>query len=105
MAHRRKTIRRTYYVYILASISRVLYTGVTNNLELRIYQHKKAEDKNAFTARYKINRLVYYEEFGSIYNAIEREKQIKGWRREKKIQLIVRLNPVWKDLSLEWLKL
>lgn len=103
MGRRRKTIRKTYYVYILASISRVLYTGVTNNLELRVYQHKKAENKKAFTARYRINRLVYFEEFDNVYNAIDREKQIKKWRREKKVKLIINSNPDWKDLSLEWL--
>lgn len=101
--HRKKT-RKAYYVYILASKSRALYTGMTNNLEIRVHQHKEAKNKKAFTARYRINRLVYFEEYADVYIAIEREKQIKKWRREKKVNLIIRVNPDWNDLSLEWLK-
>ncbi len=87
----------------MASISRVLYTGVTNNIYLRVQQHKEATENSSFTARYRANRLVYCEEFDNIYDALDREKQIKRWRREKKLRLIAKLNPEWKDLSLDWL--
>lgn len=90
-----------YFVYILDSISRVLYVGVTSNLYNRVRQHKAGEDPNSFTARYRVNRLVYLEEHESIQKAIEREKQIKRWRREKKVVLIESINPKWKDLSLD----
>lgn len=93
---------KTYYIYFLASISRVIYTGLTNNLYFRVKQHKEAKDRSAFTARYRINRLVYYEEYERIYEAIDREKQIKRWRREKKIKLIEEVNPKWKDLAKDW---
>jgi len=93
---------KIYYVYITASISRVLYIGVTHNVYERVIRHKQANDSTAFTARYRVNRLVYYEEFENIYDALAREKQLKKWRREKKLQLINRLNPDWIDLSLEW---
>ena len=94
---------KTYYVYFMASTSRVLYTGVTNNIYQRVQQHKETTDKTSFTARYRVNRLVYCEEFDNIYDALDREKQIKRWRREKKLRLIEKLNPDWKDLSLDWL--
>lgn len=90
-----------YHIYILSSISRVLYVGVTGNLAERVKKHKAARDPKAFTARYNIRRLVYFEEFKSIQKAIEREKQIKRWRREKKVKLIESINPNWKDLSRE----
>jgi putative endonuclease len=92
---------RTYYVYLMASISRTLYCGVTNNLERRVYEHKQGTGKG-FTARYRITRLVYYETFGDIYQAIAREKQIKGWRRQKKVRLIEQMNREWHDLSDGW---
>jgi putative endonuclease len=79
----------------------VLYVGVTGNLHKRISKHKKADNHKSFTARYNVNRLVYFEEFKSIQKAIEREKQIKRWRREKKIALINSMNPNWEDLSKE----
>jgi putative endonuclease len=91
----------TYYVYIMASNSRTLYTGVTNSLERRVYQHK-FKVKEGFTSRYNIRKLVYFESFGDIYNAIRREKQIKGWTRKKKIVLIGSMNPKWQDLSWDW---
>lgn len=90
-----------YFVYILSSISRVIYVGVTNDLYDRVKKHKTGEDSKTFTKRYKINRLVYYETFQSIQKAIKREKQIKSWRREKKVRLIESVNPAWKDLSRE----
>jgi len=89
------------YVYIMASRSRTLYTGVTNNLERRVSQHK-LKLVPGFTARYNINRLVYYEHHADIREAIRREKQIKGWLREKKIALITLMNPGWCDLSENW---
>ena len=92
---------RTYYVYIVASASRTLYTGVTNNLERRVLEHRN-KLQQGFTARYNINRLVYYEVFGDIRAAINREKQIKGWVRARKVALIESVNRDWKDLSDAW---
>ena|SRR5687767_3816993 len=90
---------RLYYVYVMASINRVLYVGVTGNLGQRLIAHRYPVDQAAFTARYRVNRLVYLEEYTRPFDAIEREKQIKSWRRSKKIALIVRLNPNWDDLA------
>jgi putative endonuclease len=81
--------------------SKTLYTGVTNDLERRVYEHKN-KIVPGFTSRYNIKELIYYEEYGDINLAIEREKQIKGWLRVRKIVLIEATNPEWKDLSLEW---
>jgi putative endonuclease len=92
---------KNYYVYITASKSRTLYTGVTNNLERRVLQHR-GKLLPGFTARYNINRLVYYEVFGEIVAAIAREKQIKSWGRMKKVALIDSANRDWKDLSADW---
>ena len=78
----------------------VLYTGITNSLERRIWFHRNKSNKS-FTKRYNVDRLVYYEQFNEARNAITREKEIKGWRREKKIHLVQTLNPLWKDLGLE----
>ena len=89
---------RTYYVYIMSSLSRTLYTGITNNLERRIFEHKQGQP-GSFTARYNVNRL---EEFGDINQAITREKEVKRMTRRRKIALIDSLNPDWRDLSLEW---
>jgi putative endonuclease len=91
-------MNHTYYVYILASRSRNLYTGVTGDLERRMIEHRQ-ELVPGFTSRYRIFRLVYFETFSDIYAAIAREKEIKGWRREKKIWLIKRNNPTWEDLA------
>jgi putative endonuclease len=91
-----------YYVYILANTFHHLYTGVTNDLQTRIHDHKHPQDHKSLTARYNINRLVYFERFQYIANAIAREKQIKGWLRVKKIVLIVEHNPTWQDLSEDW---
>ena len=88
---------RTYYTYMLASNSRVIYVGMTSNLCKRVYQHKyKAYE--GFTKRYNVDKLVYYEETNEVWEAIRREKQIKRWRREKKIALIESVNPGWCDL-------
>jgi putative endonuclease len=92
---------RDYYVYIMTNNSGTLYTGVTNNLERRAAEHK-GHLFRGFTDRYKVNRLLYYEVFQDVMAAIEREKQIKAWRRSKKLDLIVAMNPKWKDLTAEW---
>lgn len=91
-----------YYVYILSSKTRRLYVGVTNQLASRVAVHKAGTDPHSFTAHYKINRLVYFEQFKYIGDAIRREKQIKGWLRIKKVALIVEHNPTWRDLSEDW---
>ncbi len=91
-----------YYVYLMASFKQTLYVGVTNNLERRIYQHKNKVHPQSFTARYNIDRLVYCETFHDIKDALAREKQIKSWRRSKKVALIEEANPRWKDISLDW---
>jgi putative endonuclease len=89
---------RTYHVYIMASASRVLYTGVTNDLARRVSEHKQKRVPG-FSARYRVTELVYFEAFGNIRAAIAREKQIKGWLRTRKIALIESFNPKWNDLS------
>ncbi len=91
----------TYYVYMVASISRVLYCGMTNNLQRRVTEHREGAI-NGFSATYRCNRLVWFEPCQYVDNAISREKQIKHWRREKKVQLIVQNNPTWIDLSADW---
>ena len=90
-----------YYVYIMASRSRRLYTGITNDMYRRALEHKAGET-DGFTKKYKINRLVYYEVFKYVGNAIAREKQIKGWDRAKRVALIERDNPTWEDLAADW---
>ena len=92
---------KRYYVYILASKSRVLYIGVTGFLMPRVIQHKTGE-VDGFTRRYRVNRLVYYETFQYVNNAIARETEIKKWRREKKVALIEPSNPTWEDLAADW---
>ena len=87
-----------YYIYILSNKSRTLYAGVTNNLNRRIYEHKH-KLINGFTKKYNLTNLVYYETFNDINDAIRREKQIKGWLRKKKLNLIESVNPEWEDLS------
>lgn len=89
-----------YYIYIIASESGTLYTGLTNNLERRIWEHQQ-NLIDGFTKKYNCKKLVYYESTQDINSAINREKQIKGWRRTKKQNLIKTINPTWKDLSLE----
>jgi putative endonuclease len=90
---------RTYYVYIMASPSQVLYIRITNNLERRVTEHKEG-NSGYFTRRYKVRSLVYFEEFVDVREAIERESSIKGLLRSKKIALIEAANPSWRDLSL-----
>lgn len=92
---------KTYFVYILSSRSRNIYVGVTSNLEQRVIQHKRRLIPG-FTSRYNIHRLVYYEDFSRVQDAIAREKQIKGWVRSKKVALIESTNLTWEDLSQGW---
>ena len=92
---------KEYYVYIMTNKPRTLYTGVTNDLMRRVYEHKN-KIIEGFTSRYNIQFLVYYESSSSIHVALGREKQIKGLLRAKKIALINSINPEWKDLSEEW---
>ena len=92
---------KRYYVYIMASRSRNLYTGVTNSIYQRALQHKSGEI-DGFTKKYNISRLVYYEIFEHIGNAIAREKQIKAWTRAKRVALIKSINPTWQDLAEDW---
>jgi putative endonuclease len=92
--------RRTYCVYIMSSLSRTLYTGVTNNLERRVAEHKERR-LGSFTARYNLDRLVYFEEFDDINQAIARESEIKQMARRTKLRLIESTNPQWRDLSTQ----
>jgi putative endonuclease len=92
---------KRYFVYILANKSKMLYTGVTSNLERRLFEHKQ-HLVEGYTKRYNITKLVYYDETNDVIEAITREKQIKGWLRQKKIALIESMNPEWKDLSEDW---
>ena len=92
-----------FYVYMLCNKTRsTLYIGVTNDLERRIGEHR-GKLIEGFTARYSLNRLVFFEVYADPLNAIAREKQLKGWRREKKDRLIAKANPHWEDLAADWL--
>ena len=92
----------TYYVYILANSTNVtIYTGVTNDLIRRVYEHRHEADQQSFTARYKVHKLVYFEQTSDVLAALEREKQIKSWKRAKKNQLVESMNPTWRDLYPE----
>jgi putative endonuclease len=92
---------KRYYVYIMASRSMNLYTGVTNSIYHRVLQHRSGEI-DGFTKKFNINRLMYYESFEYIGNAIAREKQIKAWTRAKRLALIRSMNPTWQDLGEDW---
>jgi putative endonuclease len=93
---------KIYFVYILTNWNnKVMYIGITNNLERRVYEHKH-KLVSGFTAKYNVHKLVYFEETCDVIAAIEREKEIKKWRREKKNRLVESSNPGWKDISLEW---
>ena len=92
---------KQYYIYILASRSRTLYIGVTDDLIRRIYEHKNGM-VDGFSKKYRTNRLVYYETTNDVWAAITREKQLKGWLRKKKVALIEFVNPLWGDLSEGW---
>jgi len=92
------------YVYFMANNhNSVIYLGVSTKLEQRVWEHKNCVDEDSFTSRYNCNKLVYYEYSGSIRSAIEREKQLKNWKREWKDKLIESQNPNWEDLSLSWI--
>ena|ERR1022692_3817442 len=93
--------RNTYSVYIMGSLSGTLYTGMTGNLHKRVFQHKFHRIEG-FTDKYQAERLLYWESFDEVVRAINREEQLKGWRRSKKIALIESLNPHWLDLAREW---
>ncbi len=93
--------RQCFYVYIMASKNRVLYIGVTNSVTKRVWQHKFGEIEG-FTKQYKVTRLVHWESFDDVRNAIDREKELKGWTRAKKIALIEERNPKWRDLAEDW---
>src|SRR5579885_3496105 len=91
----------SYFTYIMASRSHTLYIGITDDLEKRVFQHKWKEH-DGFTARYNCDRLVWYESHDQAAKAIAREKELKGWRRARKIALIESMNPIWNDLSRDW---
>lgn len=93
---------KQYYVYIMTNKSKTLYTGVTNDLVRRVLEHKQKRIPG-FTSKYNISKLVFYDSFSDIRDAIEAEKKIKGWLRQKKSTLIESNNPEWKDLSTTWL--
>jgi putative endonuclease len=93
--------QRFYYVYIMASISRVLYTGMTNQIVKRAWEHRHGV-VDGFTKKYRVHRLVYFEQYRDVREAIQREKDIKSWNRAKKVKLIESVNPTWEDLSQVW---
>ncbi len=90
--------RGKYFVYLMTNPSRTLYVGVTNNLDRRVFEHK-SKSIPGFTRTYNITKLVYFEEFSDIRYAIVREKQIKSWRRQKKLALIESTNPAWEEIQ------
>ena len=94
-------MNHAYWTYIIASLTGTLYIGMTNNIERRMREHKSGEFEG-FASEYKCNRLVYLEGFDDVRKAIDREKQLKGWRRSKKIALIQSRNPRWEDLAEKW---
>jgi putative endonuclease len=93
--------QRHYFVYMIASISRVLYIGMTSNLHKRAWEHKNGIFEG-FSKQYRCHRLVWFESFDRVANAIDREKQLKRWNRSKKDWLIAQNNPTWEDLAAEW---
>ena len=101
-------MNKLYYVYLITNWnSKVMYIGITNNLERRLYEHKACPEQSegtyrSFTKKYNVNKLVYYEETADVKAAIAREKEIKNWRREKKNNLVNDMNPEWKDLTEDW---
>ena len=96
-------MRKSYFVYIMSNTSKMLYTGVTNDVEFRAFQHK-SKGVSSFTQKYNLHKLVYFERFGDVREAIRREKQIKGWLRSKKVALIESVNPLWSDLAEDHFK-
>ena len=95
-----------YYVYIATNKSnKVLYTGITNNIQRRENEHRNKINKNSFTSKYNINKVVFYELYGDVYRAIEREKQIKKGSRQRKLDLIKEMNPSWRNLTRDFYEL
>ena len=92
---------RQYYIYRMASRARTLYVGVTNDLERRVFEHKQGQP-GGFTGKYNVTKLVYHEPTSDVSSAIAREKELKGWRRSKKVALVESVNSEWKDLALRW---
>jgi putative endonuclease len=96
-------MKKTYYVYIVSNkYDKVLYIGVTNDLERRMWEHKYSSVENSFSKKYRLSKLLYYEDYYNIDQAIHREKQLKNWRRQWKINQIKTINPNFNDLSSEW---
>ena len=93
---------KSYWVYIMSNKSRRLYAGFTDDLYRRVFEHKEKIFPSSFTAQYTYDVLVYFEEFSHVVSAKMQEKELKGWRREKKMKLILTENPDWADLSQEW---
>jgi putative endonuclease len=93
--------RRFYFTYILSNASMTLYVGMTNNLSRRFWEHIN-KIGSVFTSRYHFDRVVYFEQTTDVVGAIAREKQLKGWSRKRKIELVQRMNPKWIDLTAEW---
>ena len=91
-----------YHVYMMASLSRRIYTGVTSDLPRRVFEHKHHLDPKSHSARYRITRLVYFEECPTAHAMVRREREIKGWTRAKKVALIQSVNPAWDDLAADW---
>ena len=93
---------KNYYVYILTNDwGNVMYVGMTSNIERRLYEHKQ-ELADGFTKRYHVHKLVYYEQTNDAYAAVTRERQLKGWTRKRKNELVETVNPNWEDLSTSW---
>lgn len=92
---------RSYFVYMMSNVSRTLYTGVTNNPERRVWEHRQKATLG-FTQRYNLTMLVYLEEHADPRDAIAREKELKGWKRERKLALVLEENPDWLDLAADW---
>lgn len=95
------TMDYKFWVYIMSSRSGTLYIGMTNDIDKRVEDHK-LKLIEGFSSKYNCTRLVYYESFDDVRNAIDREKQLKGWRRSKKVALIESIHPKWQDLSEKW---
>ena len=95
-------MEKTYFTYIMSNKSRRVYVGATSELQVRVFKHKKGWYEGSFTARYCFDMLVYFEEYSHPSEALAREKELKGWRREKKLRLVLKANPDWADLSREW---
>jgi len=91
-----------FAIYIMASYSGCLYTGYTSDLVRRVGQHREAANEKAFSARYRVRKLMYYELAETAQAARARERQIKKWRREKRVELLTRFNPTWRDLAANW---